>query len=143
MKAAAAVVGREAEGLWLGEVERGPDGEIWYVWARLRVPGLDAAVRVSAHHATGFDELAAYFGGLASNWRGWPGERAYESLEDALRLTATHDGHVQLAVQLREFRPDGWSVAAVIQLDAGEELATAAREVAALLAPADRQRPRP
>jgi Family of unknown function (DUF6228) len=54
---------------------------------RLRVPGLDASRRVWAHYATGFDELVAFFNGLAADWRGWQGERTYESLEHDLRLT--------------------------------------------------------
>ena len=83
---------------------------------RLRVPGLDAGLRVSAHYAIGFDDLVKFFRGLASDWRGWQGERSYESLDHDLRLAAAHDGHVQLAVRLREVRPDGWSATAVIRL---------------------------
>ena len=43
----------------------------WYTGVRLRVPGLDAGLRVSAHYATGFDDLVKFFRGLASDWRGW------------------------------------------------------------------------
>jgi Family of unknown function (DUF6228) len=129
------MVGREADGLQFSHVERGPHGEIEFAWARLRVHGLDASMRVSSHYATGFDELVAFFHGLASDWRGWQGERTYESLEHDLRLTATHDGHVRMAVQLRQSSfPDGWSAAAVIRLDPGEEMTRAADDVAALLA---------
>jgi hypothetical protein len=132
------MVGREADGLQFAEVERGPDGEIEYAWARLRVAGLDASLRVWAQYATGFDELVGFFRGLAASWRGWQGERTYESLEHDLRLTATHDGHVRLAVQLRQSTvPDGWSAAAVIRLDPGEEMTRAAEDVAALLSPPD------
>jgi hypothetical protein len=68
-------------------------------------------------------------------WPGWRDLRAYESLERELRLTATHDGHVRLAVFLRQSSvPDGWS-AAVIRLDPGEELTRVAGEVSALLVP--------
>jgi hypothetical protein len=133
-----AMVGREADGLRFADVERGPDGEIEYAWARLRVRGLDPSMRVSAQYQTGFDELVGFFRGLASDWRGWQGEREYESLEHDLRLTATHDGHVRLAVRLCQSTvPDGWSVAAVIRLDPGEEMTRAAEEVAALLSPPD------
>jgi hypothetical protein len=53
-----------------------------------------------------------------------------------LRLTATHDGHVRLAVFLRQSSvPDGWSAAAVIRLDPGEEMTRVAGDVAALLVP--------
>jgi len=131
-----AMVGREADGLRFSDVERGPDGAIEFAWARLRVRGLDASLRISAHYATGFDELAGFFRGLAANWRGWQGEGVYESLERDLRLTGTHDGHVRLALQLRQSTvPDGWSVAAVIRLDPGEEMTRIAEDVAALLSP--------
>jgi hypothetical protein len=99
-----------ADGLRFEEMQRGPKGEICSVVVRLRVPGLDASLWVSAHYATGFDELVAFLNGLASDWRGWQGERTYESLEHDLRLTATHDGHVHLVVQLRQTSlSDGWS----------------------------------
>jgi Family of unknown function (DUF6228) len=131
-----AIVGREADGLRFSDIERGPKGEIWYVWARLRVPYLDASLRVSAHYATSFDELVGFFRGLAADWRGWVGERTYESLERDLRLTATHDGHVRLAVQLRQSSiPDGWSASALVRLDPGEEMSRAARDIADLLSP--------
>jgi hypothetical protein len=131
----AATVGRAGDGVRFEDIERGPDGEIWYAGVRLRVPGLGASLRVSAHYATGFDELVAFFRALASDWRGWPGERMYESLEHDLRLTATHDGHVQLTVQLWPNLPDRWSASAVIRLDPGEEMTRAAEDVAALLSP--------
>jgi hypothetical protein len=71
----AVAVGHEAGGLRFEEVQRGPKGEIWSVAVRLRVPGLDASLRVSAHYATGFDELAAFLNGLASDWL-WVARRA-------------------------------------------------------------------
>ena len=99
--------------------------------ACLRVPGLEARSRV---YDTGFDGLAAFFGQLAADWRGWDGERTYESLESDLRLTATHDGYVRLAVQLwQQAGRQGWSVAAVISLEPGEEMTRVAEDVAALL----------
>jgi Family of unknown function (DUF6228) len=118
-------------------VERSRTGEIWSVVVRLRSGGLDASLRVWA--PGGFGDLVAFFNGLAAGWRGWQGTRTYESLEHDLRLTATHDGHVQLVVQLRETMvPDGWSATAVVQLDRGEEMIRAAGDVAALLSPPER-----
>jgi hypothetical protein len=120
-------------------VQRGPEGEIWSVVVRLRVPGLDASRLVSAHYATGFDELVAFFNGLAADWRGWQGERTYESLEHDLRLTAVHDGHVRLLVQLQETAGrDECSATGVVQLDPGEEMTRAAEDVAVLLSPLGR-----
>jgi hypothetical protein len=133
----AAMVGRETECLHFEQVERGPDGEIWYVRVRLRVPGLEASLRVSAHYAVGFNDMVAFFRELASGWRGWRGERVYESLEHDLLLTAVHDGHIRLTVQLRPAsEPERWSASAVLQIDPGEEMTNAASSVAQLVATA-------
>ena len=129
-----AAVGREAGGLRFEQVQRGPEGEIWSVVARLRVPGLDASRRVWSDYADSFDELVAFFIGLAADWRGWQGERTYESSEHDLRLTAVHDGHVRLLVQLQETSGlDEWSATGVVRLDPGDEMTRAAEDVAALL----------
>lgn len=58
----------------------------------------DLSARHVVHGASsdGFDSLAAFFAGLAHDWRGWEGERVYESLEHDLRFVAEHDGHVRL-----------------------------------------------
>src|ERR1019366_5894320 len=124
------------DGLCLGNVERGPDGEIWYAEACLRVPGLESRLRVSAHYALGFDDLVAFFGQLAADWRGWRGERTYESLEGDLRLAATHDGMCGSRSSSDTSQPDGGSVTAVIRLDPGEEMSHAVEGVAALLSSA-------
>jgi hypothetical protein len=47
------------------------------VSADMQVPSL----RVPAHYATGFDDLVAFFRAFASDWRGWQGERTYESVD--------------------------------------------------------------
>jgi hypothetical protein len=134
-----AVVGREADGLRFEQVQRAVDPRFRSVVVRLRVPGLDASRRVWAHYATGFDELVAFFNGLAADLRGWQGERTYESLEHDLRLTAIHDGHVRLLVELQETAGlDEWSATGVVQLDPGEEMTRAAEDVAALLLPPER-----
>lgn len=128
------MVGSENNGLRFSDVKRGPDGEIWHVWVNLRLGGLDASWPVSPDYAAGFDELAEFFRRLADDWRGWPGERTYESLEHDLRLTATHDGHVRLAVQLSQSGlPDGWSASGVFRVDPGEEMTRAAEDLADLL----------
>jgi hypothetical protein len=129
-----AAVGREADGLRFEQVQRGPEGEIWSVVVRLRVPGLDASHRVWAHDATGFDELVTFFNGLAADWRGWQGQRTYEPLDHDLRLTAMHVRHVHLLVELQETAGlKVWSATGVVQLDPGEEMTRAAEDVAALL----------
>jgi len=65
---------------------------------------------------------------------GWDGERTYESIDHDLRLTATHDGYVRVAVQLwQESGRFGWLAVAVISLEPGEEMTQIPEDVAALL----------
>lgn len=130
-----ACIGRARDGLRFAQVRRGPTGAVWSAEVSLRTPGLDASLQVVSHYASGFDDLVAFFQGLAAGWRGWRGERTYESLEHDLRLAATHDGHIRLAVRMsRTSEPDGWTASAVLRLDPGEEMTQAAGDVAALLA---------
>ena len=66
---------------------------------------------------------AKWFLELAENWRGWQGERQWESIEHELRLVATNDrrGHVAIRIRLRSgFWNDDWSVEATVQVDAGQ-----------------------
>jgi hypothetical protein len=129
-------VGRETDGLRFSGVKRGPDGEIWHVWVHLRVAGLDATKRVLGDDHTGFDDLVDFFRGLAADWRGWPGERTYESMAHQLRLTATHNGHIRLAVELCQSDwadRDEWQAAGVFRVDPGEEMTSAAENLTALL----------
>ena len=85
---------------------------------------LSATKVVYGAYSDGFDRLAEFFTGLARDWRGWEGERTYESLEHQLRIVATHDGHVHLKVRLwQSTDPNGWSVETRLTLEPGEELA--------------------
>ncbi len=75
------VVGRDEHGLALHDVIRGAAGEIWWMDAEITEPGLRAELRVSAHYAVGFDDLLGLFADMVRDWRGWNGDRIYESLE--------------------------------------------------------------
>jgi len=129
-------IGRPADGLCLRPVDRDEHGTATFVEATLQVPGLEARRTVVHHYATGFDDLLAFFADLERDWKGWEGPRVFASLEHDLTLAATHDGHVRLAVQLRESTvPDGWDVSAVLRLDPGEQLSQISAELRAVLAP--------
>jgi hypothetical protein len=92
---------------------------------------LNARRVVHSAHPGGFDNLAAFFAGLADDWRGWEGERIYESLEHDLRFVAVHDGHIRLKVPLwQSSDPNGWSVETRLILEPGEELARVAEDLA-------------
>jgi hypothetical protein len=48
-------------------------GSPQYLLAELRVQGLSASRRVVHHYATGFADLADFFGRLERHWTGWEG----------------------------------------------------------------------
>lgn len=103
----------------------------------LRLKGLLATSRVVSHYATGFQDLADFFAKLAADWRGWPGARRWESLECDLTIEARHQhSHVTLKVELRcdrfDWDNDGWRVSGDVSIEPGEQLSSAARDVASL-----------
>jgi hypothetical protein len=101
------------------------------VLVTIREGDLRARRMVHGAYSGGFDNLAAFFADLAKDWRGWAGERIYESLEHDLRFVAEHDGHVRLKVRLwQSSDPDGWSVETRLSLEPGEELARLAEGLA-------------
>ena len=105
-----------------------------YLTVRVEGPELLAGRQVYAGWIDGFANLASWFEGLAESWRGWNGEQAFESIEHDLRLSATHDGHVRMAIDLWESsEPRGWRVKAELRIDPGEQLSLAANELSALL----------
>ena len=94
--------------------------------AELHGRGLDASVLVSAYM---FDGFADFFGGLATDWKGWKGAREWRALEGELKLKADSDrtGHVHLSVELRDGAPPRWQVNAALVLEAGQLDGLAAR----------------
>ena len=105
-----------------------------YLTLTVTGPGMSASRQVYAGCDGGFTALSAYFTGLAEDWRGWQGERVFESIEGDLRIHATHDGHVNLRALLWESTvSDGWRMEATVRIDAGESLSRAATEVASLV----------
>lgn len=105
------------------ELVLGPvcDDEGYYYTVQLNSPVASVRVEVYDHHSS---SLAAYFGELAALWwRGWDGEKVYESLEGQLRLSATRDsvGHVYLGVALRDGMGGAdYTAGAKLVIDAGQ-----------------------
>lgn len=100
-----------------------------YFIAALRIRGLEATARVSSYMSGGLGE---FFAGLAAEWRGWKGVRAWSSLEGELQLRAKSDrsGHVFFTVQLRDGAPARWEAEVELIVEAGQldRLAASARE---------------
>ena len=131
---AEARIGTGRNGLTLSNVKR-VGHELYSIDIQLNVPDLQVQRTVAAHPGNGFDDLVDFFRSLATSWRGWSGERTYESLEGDLRLTAVHDGHVQLTMGIRQSTElDGWEVKASIRLDPGEDLSTVVDDIETLFA---------
>lgn len=61
-----------------------------FLTVTLRSTDLSVSRQVYAGWSDGFVDLGSYFCGLADAWRGWSGERVFESVEGDLRLVATH-----------------------------------------------------
>jgi hypothetical protein len=110
------------------------DPALDYLVADLSIEGLSATKRVYAHYASGWRELADFFAGLATDWRGWSGTREWTSLESELEIEARHEyGHVQLHVTLNNalagWGNHGWRASADLTLEPGEQLSRVADEM--------------
>ena len=101
-------------------------------------PGLSARVdeAVSAVWEPAPD-LPAFLNGLAEDFRGWSGERSWQSLERDLAITAVFrsGGHVGLAWTLRPWpaKHGGWSTTVTTWQEAGEQMTALAADVHAFL----------
>lgn len=70
------------------------------------------------------DGLATFLAGLDADFRGWSGQRHWQSLEDDLSIEATHAGRsvVLATTLLRDREADAWSVTVPLLVNPGEEL---------------------
>jgi hypothetical protein len=105
--------------------------------ANLVDEGLSASRPVYHGYPSGFRDLVLFFEEMEGDWRGWGGDRTWESLEGDLRIGARHEhGHVQLTVRLSHSVADwgrsGWSATADVTVDPGEQLSQIARDLSAL-----------
>lgn len=82
-------------------------------------------------------DLSAFLRALYDQFRGWSGERAWESLEHELRVTARHDGHVHLRwdVSNRPYDATDWTFTTTTRHGAGEDVRRLADAFDVLLGP--------
>ena len=94
------------------------------------VAGANLSASADVAHIGGGDGLSGYWADLAKSWRGWSGEKTWQSLEGDLAFSATSDrtGHVRLRVTLAYGAPWRWQTEVVLAVEAGqlEGLAAAA-----------------
>jgi Family of unknown function (DUF6228) len=130
------VIGERTHGLVLHDAIRDDAGDLMFLRVDLAVDEMRAGLTACANYATGFTDLAGLFAAMAADWRGWSGERRYESVEHDLLLIGTHLGsRVKVDVELTSTRDLWWQVRTAFTVDAGEQLTTIADELAALVAP--------
>ena len=104
--------------------------------ARLHGTRLDARLGFYAHDAA---ELVQFFRSLDDDWRGWSGERRFESVESDVVLSARHARRIELAVTLttdadRDLSTAaGWRCSGVVSVEPGEELSRFVRDLDGLL----------
>ncbi|KUM34892.1 hypothetical protein AR689_12405 [Arthrobacter sp. EpRS71] len=108
------------------------NGQIENLTVTAHLPGLNATKDV--WDFDGWSGLLSFFEDLASNWRGWDGDKNFDSIEGDFRLAAKHDGHIHLALELRESgRSTPWTAMGELILDPGEELTAAAESLREML----------
>jgi hypothetical protein len=134
--------GRDA--CWVVHPPQDPygDGYVYEVATELSDSGMTAATIANVEGVyvrPAILRLPAFLEVLAADWRGWSGVRSWRSLDPGLALDAQHDGrgYVSLGVTLQAPRLDlnhtAWSARTVFVLEAGEEMAHAAADLAHLI----------
>jgi hypothetical protein len=101
---------------------RAEDTEALEVWhAMLAGSGLNAIVVAPQAAWQPPPSLTAFLTALDESWKGWDGERVWQSAEGEIRLTARHDktNTVLLRVEMEDGGPPRWSCTAELELDPG------------------------
>lgn len=111
-------------------------GYLRYLQARLYGSRLDARVTFYVYEVA---EIAGFFRRLDEDWRGWSGERRFESVEGDLALSARHGGHIELSATLtgetsRNVGNGVWTAQGIVGVEPGEELSRFVRDFDALVA---------
>ncbi len=103
----------------------------------LRAPGLTA--RVNEIVAWIWDsDLSVFLQGLAADYRGWPGERSWQTSNRDLTVSAVFrtGGYVGLTWALRPWpqAAGGWGASVTTWLEAGEQMTSLTADLRAFLA---------
>ena len=99
-----------------------PTRRLDYLDVALTATGLQASTRIyNLHYTGGAGTLPVFFHDIASNWRGWRGEKRWESIESDLKLTCTSTslGSINVAVEFDSYLADPfiWSVRCSLMLE--------------------------
>lgn len=88
---------------------------------RVTLEATDIKVSAKVYAFDPFDKsFWSYFEDLASNWRGWAGEKQWSSLEGEFKISSESDslGHITMEFALESY--GNWSAQIIINLDAGQ-----------------------
>jgi hypothetical protein len=91
-----------------------------YIEVTVTGSGLAASAKVA--QIGGGDGLHHYWADLSENWRGWSGEKVWQSYEGDLMFSATCDrtGHVTMKLILARGTAWKWKIQTVIAIEAGQ-----------------------
>ena len=88
------------------------------------VSSVDYSATIKVWSYTDSAHLVDLFQSMALDWRGWTGNRSWESIEGELHLDCSHDrlGHITLCTCLRmnDGVSDAWSIKCIITTEAGQ-----------------------
>jgi hypothetical protein len=103
-----------------------------YLDVTLNSTGLRASTRIyNVEYRGDVSTLLAFFLDVAGNWRGWPGEKRWESIESDLKLTCTSTslGSINVCVELYSHMADPfiWDVRHTLMLESWQLDELAAR----------------
>lgn len=92
-----------------------PSSRFDYLDVTLTAASLRASTQVyNCHYVDGMGSLLSFLQDMAKNWRGWQGEKRWESLEGDLKMIGTSEtlGHINIVVELRSGLGDpfAWDV---------------------------------
>ncbi|WP_326733548.1 DUF6228 family protein [Streptomyces sp. NBC_01022] len=113
------------------------DADSVHFAVELRAPGLTARVDDVVAWIWA-DDLAPFLEGIAADYRGWDGERSWQTGDRDLSVSAVFrsGGHVGLTWTLRPC-PEavgGWGASVTTWLEAGEQMASLASDIRQFLA---------
>ncbi|MEV7027978.1 DUF6228 family protein [Kitasatospora sp. NPDC093558] len=127
----------DAVTLRLCDPSRPEDDRVLYA-VEASAPGLAARVDDVVAWPWGTD-LPQFLEELAADFRGWVGQRVWQTLDRDLTVGAAFrsGGHVGLTWTLRPWRSAccGWEASVTTWLDAGEQMSALAADVRSLLTP--------
>ncbi len=95
--------------------------ETQHLVATLRTTDLSARQRFEADGSLAtFKDLADVLSGLANDWKGFDGERAWISSDGAFYIQCTHDGVRAIRALVRLLHLDDWEIELPVAIELGQ-----------------------